>query len=121
MVQATSVIDPFKPSVLTLTGEEIEEIKRNIAAGTLPADYLQRCDEARALNVFGQDAKRDRNGKFLEQGIGAPGHETANHFAALKANEARGQELPGAYDKAVAAFWKSNPEAAQRFGLPGRK
>lgn len=118
MVEA--VIDPIRVPVLNLTGDEISEIREQIAAGSLPQDFLQRHEEAKARNVFGHDAIV-RNGKFVEQGLGAKGFETANHFAALKKSEASGQELPGTYDKAVAEIWKRDPERAQKLGLPGRR
>jgi len=43
--------------------------------------------EIEGRNVFGHDAKKDGKGNWIEQGIGAPGHETPNHFAALKKAE----------------------------------
>ena len=42
-------------------------------------------DEAR--HVFGENYRRDRQGRPLEQGIGAPGNETETHFAALERAE----------------------------------
>jgi hypothetical protein len=38
----------------------------------MDARGLAANDEA----VFGHDANRDRNGEFIQQGIGSPGHET---------------------------------------------
>jgi len=37
----------------------------------------------RIKTVFGHDVKFDDKGRPIEQGIGAPGHETMNHYAAL--------------------------------------
>jgi hypothetical protein len=37
--------------------------------------------------VFGADVKHDKHGNPIEQGIGARGHETANHFRALATDE----------------------------------
>ena len=37
----------------------------------------------RIKTVFGSDVQFDENGKPIEQGIGAPGHETLSHYAAL--------------------------------------
>ena len=37
----------------------------------------------RIKTVFGQDVQFDADGRPIEQGIGAPGHETLNHYAAL--------------------------------------
>ena len=44
MVQA--VIDPIRVPTINLTGEELEEIRRGIADGDLPRDYLDRYHEA---------------------------------------------------------------------------
>jgi hypothetical protein len=68
--------------------------------------------------VFGVDAQKDRHGNFIEQGLGAKGRETANHFNALKKAEAMGVELPGTYDRAIADIWKRNPDHAKKIGLP---
>ena len=85
MSTATSIpMTPLKPSVLTLTNEEIEDIQSMIRDGHLPADWLDRCDEARAQFVFGVDFKRDRHGKPIEQGIGSASQITANHISAYE-------------------------------------
>jgi hypothetical protein len=119
---ATSTWDPNKPPpTITLTGEELEQMRAEIAAGLLPPDFEKRYRDAVDANVFGADAPRDRHGKRQEVGIGSKGHETVNHFAALKKNESLGLELPGTYDKAIAEIWKRDPERAQKLGLPGRK
>jgi hypothetical protein len=39
--------------------------------------------------VYGAGAKRGRDGKFQEQGIGAPGNESVNHFLALEKAEGK--------------------------------
>jgi hypothetical protein len=106
---------------INLTTEEVDAIKAEIAGGLLPPNYLELHKDAVAKNVFGHDAVKDRNGNYLEQGVGAKGHETANHFQALKKSEAMGVELPGTYDKAVAEIWKRDPERAQKLGLPGKR
>jgi hypothetical protein len=113
-----TVIDPFRVPVINLTGDELEQIRADIASGALPPDYLERYREAVARNVFGQDAQKDKNGNYIETGLGAKGHETGNHFNALKKAEAMGVELPGAYDKAVADIWKRDPGRAKKIGLP---
>jgi hypothetical protein len=113
--------DPIRPPTINLSGEELATIRDEIAGGLLPPDYLDRHREAAGRNVFGADAVKDRHGNFVEQGLGAKGHETANHFQALKKAEAMGQELPGSYDRAVADLWKRDPARAQRLGLPGKR
>jgi hypothetical protein len=121
MVEATSTLDPRHIPVLELSQDEIAEARQAIAAGTLPANFLELHEEAKARNVFGHDAQRDRHGNYIEQGIGAKGHETANHFTALKKAEAMGQELPGTYDKAVAEIWKRDPDRARKLRLPASR
>lgn len=75
-------------------------------------------DEAEAHAVFGFDAKTDRHGEFVEQGIGSKGHETANHFAAILSNEMRGMEEPGAHQRALAEIWARDPKRAAALRLP---
>jgi hypothetical protein len=106
-------IDPIRIPTITLSNEEIDEIKEGIKAGQLPADFLERHYDAVDANVFGIDAPKDRHGKRQEQGRGSRGHETLNHFLALRRAEAAGLELPGAYDRAIAAMWKDNPRRAE--------
>jgi hypothetical protein len=102
--------DPIRVPTINLTGDELDAIKVEIAGGLLPPNYLELHKAAVAKNVFGHDAVKDRHGNYLEQGVGAKGHESANHFAALKKAEAMGIELPGTYDKAIAEIWKRDPE-----------
>ena len=118
---ASTPLDPVRVPIINLTGEEIDDIREQITAGLLPSDFLEKHKDAVARNVFGHDARRDAKGNYVEQGMGAKGHETANHFAAMKKAEAMGLELPGAYDKAVAEIWKRDPDRAQKLGLPGRR
>ena len=113
-----TVIDPIKVPSITLSNEELDEIKAGMKSGELPPDFLERHRRAIALNVFGFDAKQDRHGNYIEQGLGAPGFETGNHFAALKKAETAGTELPGSYDRAIAAIWKRDPKRAEQLRLP---
>jgi hypothetical protein len=70
--------------------------------------------EAHYAAVFGHDAKRDpKTGEFIQQGIGAPGRENANHFAAIRRYQ--GEQ---AYSKAVKEIWKRDPDRARKLGLP---
>lgn len=75
---------PLKPSVLTLTGEEIDDLDGLIAQGILPPDWIDRCDKARTANVFGHDHKTDRHGAPIEQGIGSTSQMTMNSIEAYK-------------------------------------
>jgi hypothetical protein len=48
------------------------------------AEQLRREAEQRALtDVFGQGFRRDKHGNPMEQGLGAPGNETEQNFAAI--------------------------------------
>jgi len=68
--------------------------------------------DAEDASVHGHDAKKDSKGKRIPQGIGAPGHETGNHFASILRYEGR-----AAYEKALRKMWKENPARAQALGL----
>jgi hypothetical protein len=70
---------------------------------------LTKVDES----VYGFDAKRGRDGNYVQQGHGAPGHESANHFAAIRRYE--GEE---SYRRAVAEIWKRDPKRAAALSLP---
>ena len=98
-------------SPVHLTEDERAEAREMIRKGELPPDALERQAESEAKNVFGADAKRDKNGKFIEQGIGSKNHESLNHFTALLRAEQQGFEPAGTYNKAVADLWKPRPEA----------
>lgn len=108
--------------------KETEEVaaKRNTAAYRQSVDLLGRTREdlnEREIDelsleavdraVYGFDAKKDRRGNFIPQGIGSPGHESGNHFASIL----RWQGKP-AYDEAVAEIWKRDPQRAEKLRLP---
>ncbi|MGY8660946.1 hypothetical protein Q3C01_01090 [Bradyrhizobium sp. UFLA05-109] len=63
--------------------------------------------------VFGHDHKLDENGSPVEQGHGAPGRESPQHWAALLLAERRGDEPAGttARMKAEAERRKSGAKA----------
>lgn len=99
-----------------LTEGEKAEAQDLIDKGELPKDWLKLQAEAEAKNVYGHDAKRDRKGNWIQQGIGAPGRETANHFASIRRYE--GKEV---WEVAVREMWKRDPKRAQAIGLPKLK
>jgi hypothetical protein len=67
------------------TQEEIAEMRALIASGDLPADAIEQYYKAEALNVFGFDAKKRRDGKgYQEQGYGSAGNQTRNSIEAYK-------------------------------------
>jgi hypothetical protein len=68
--------------------------------------------EAEAHAVFGFDAKKDRNGNWIPQGIGAPGNESLNHFFSIRRYEGEAK-----YQAAIRKMWKENPERAKLIGL----
>jgi hypothetical protein len=59
-----------------------------------PSAVARRAEVNRHI-VYGHDHKLDRNGEPIPQGLGSPGNETPNHWAALLAAERRGDEPPG--------------------------
>ncbi len=67
-------------SPVHLTEDERAEAQEMIRKGELPPDALERQAESEAKNVFGADARKDRNGKFVEQGIGSKGHQFLKSF-----------------------------------------
>lgn len=107
--------------MVTKTTEEISAMQAQIDMGALPKDAIETYFEGEAKNVFGHDAKKDRQGNYKEQGIGAKGNETSNHFLALKKAEAQGHEPPGSYDEAVREIWKRDPDRAEKLRLPKPK
>ena len=69
--------------------------------------------EAERKAVYGDDSKVDRQGVPISQGIGSPGHENGNHFAAILKYEGQ-----AAYDKAVREIYKRDPARAKALNLP---
>jgi hypothetical protein len=96
--------------MVTKTLEELE---------VMTPDQIAAYHADEELTVFGRNKlnepsfTRDKNGKPVEQGIGAPGRETGNHFASIRKYE--GED---AYFKACSALWKSNPDHAKKLNLP---
>jgi hypothetical protein len=89
---------------------------RNWLAHTtdLPEAELDRLAlEAVEDGVWGHDAPRNRDGTRQQQGVGSPGHETANHFQAIR--RYCGEE---AWKEAVREIQKRDPERHAKLGLP---
>lgn len=80
----------------TKTQEELDQMRDEIAAGRLPRDAIKNYLAEEEKVVFGADFKKVK-GQPVEVGFGAPGHETQNHFNAIRKYE--GEE---AHKKAVA-------------------
>jgi hypothetical protein len=71
--------------MVTLTNDEINEMREDIKAGRLPPDAIEQHFKAEALNVFGFDAKKTRDGKsYIEQGVGSASNQTLNSINAYK-------------------------------------
>jgi hypothetical protein len=70
--------------MVTLTGQEIDEMREKVAIGELPPDAIKQHFVAERKNVFGFDHKVDRSGKPIEQGVGSPGNQSRNSIEAYK-------------------------------------
>lgn len=99
-----------------LTEGEINELQALIDQGELPKTAIKDHFEAEARNVYGFDAKRDRKGNWIEQGIGSKGRETANHFSSIRRYQ--GKEV---WEECVREIWKRDPKRAKAIGLPELK
>jgi len=104
--------------VVTLTQEELDEMAALAAKGDLPPTAIKDYEDDVARNVFGHDAKKDAKGNYIEQGIGARGRETANHFATILRHEQLGLEPPGAHARALEEIWRRDPKRAEALRLP---
>jgi hypothetical protein len=70
--------------VVTKTEDELAEMRAQIAAGELPPHAIKQYYEDEARNVYGHDAKRRRDGSYIEQGIGSPGNQNRNSIEAYR-------------------------------------
>lgn len=66
----------------------------------------------------GLSLKRDGNDTPIEQGVGAKGHETRQHFEVLRRNEQLGIEPKGSWATALREIRKRDPERAKKLNLP---
>jgi hypothetical protein len=112
---------------MTMTDDPDPEIhaKRNTAAyadainklrvgSDLSESEMDRLGlEAVEAAVWGHDFKRDRAGNPIPQGIGAPFHETSNHFAAIR--RWQGEKH---WEIAVREIWGRDPTRAAKLRLP---
>jgi hypothetical protein len=99
--------------VVTLTTEEFE---------VLTPEERKAHMAQEEMTVFGRTTtnepafQRDAKGNPVERGIGSPGRQSVNSLAAI-----RKWEGEDAYQAAVDAVWKNNPEHAKRLNLPKRR
>jgi hypothetical protein len=68
---------------------------------------------ADAKNVYGFDAKQRSDGTWVEQGVGAAGRESTNHFQSIRRYEGQ-----AAYDRAIREIWRRDAKRAAALGLP---
>jgi hypothetical protein len=70
--------------MVTLTVQETDDIKLQIADGKLPATALQDHLKNEETRVFGVGAKRDRKGRPIENGIGSKAQPSRNSVEAYR-------------------------------------
>lgn len=88
----------------------LRHTRPDMSEAEIDAQGLAAVDDS----VYGVGFKRDlKSGAPIPNGVGSPGHETANHFASIKKYE--GDE---SYRRAVAELYKRDPSHAQKLGLP---
>jgi len=70
--------------------------------------------EAERKATFGWDwaTRADKHGNPTQNGIGAPGFETLNHFSSIRRYQGEAK-----YQQAVRAMWKNFPDRARLIGL----
>jgi hypothetical protein len=100
--------------MVTKTPEELDEMRLMIQMGKLPPDAIKQHLEAEKVNVFGAGF-RTVNGVPQEQGIGSPAQPSLNSLVAIRKYE--GED---AYQRAVDAIVKRDPDSAERLGLKKR-
>jgi hypothetical protein len=69
--------------MVTLTSQELDEMKAKVAAGELPPDAVKQHFDVEARNVYGHDAVKTRNG-YIEQGYGSAKNQTRNSIEAYR-------------------------------------
>jgi hypothetical protein len=69
--------------MVTLTSQELDEMKIKVAAGELPPDAVKQHFDAEARNVYGHNAVKIRNG-YIEQGYGSAKNQTRNSVEAYR-------------------------------------
>jgi hypothetical protein len=85
--------------------------------GKIVADFSVKAAHEAAMTahyaaVYGHDAVKDRDGNYVQQGLGSKNHESANHFAAILRYQGREH-----YNRAVKEIFARDPERAKKLGL----
>ena len=76
----------WKPPVVSLTQEEVDEMNDLAAVNKIPRDWYDRYLAATEKQVFGHDVKHDRHGNPIEQGKGSAAQPSRNSLEAYKSN-----------------------------------
>ncbi len=103
------------------TGRELAEMQRQIDLGQLPRDAIDKYWLDQEMAVFGEDFKRDAQGRPLEQGKGSEAQPTAQSVEAYKKYgkaEPNYQETVQQMEAALAAY--NAKQAKHQPYRPGR-
>jgi hypothetical protein len=85
-----------------------------IQAGASDAEAHAAGVKALEESVYGVGAQKDRNGNFIQQGIGAWPHKvTLNSLAAIRKYEGE-----ASYSKMLKKLWHDSPDRARQIGAP---
>jgi hypothetical protein len=115
---------PQKPSCLCLTDDEIADFELMISKGQLPANWLDLCDDARELAVFGEGFKTDREGRPQEQGRGSPLNQVRQSVDAYRkwgVNEPDYERNLARMEKELVASDARRAAEGPRKARPGRR
>jgi hypothetical protein len=106
-----------KPGARNLGAKMPEEIGRGKSAvydaAREAGASVEQALEVEARNVYGENAKQDRNGNWIEQGIGSKGNESIGHYQSIRKFEG---EI--SYQRALKEIWSRDPNHARKLGLP---
>lgn len=98
------------PTVVTKTEDELNEMRAEIAAGTLPPDAIKQYYLDERKNVFGFDHKLDRQGNPIEQGLGSAQNMTRNSIEAFRKYNSHQPD----FERALSVMEKQLAEADAR-------
>jgi hypothetical protein len=95
---------------VALSGDELTEMRMKVQSGELPSDAIKRYYEEEARTVYGVDAKKRRDGSYIEQGHGSAHNQTRNSIEAYRKYGSAEPE----YEKNLARMQKELAEADAR-------
>ena len=96
--------------MVTKTQDELNEMRAEIAAGTLPPDAIKKYREEEDRNFYGHDAKKRRDGTYIKQGIGSAQNQTVQ---SVEAYRRYGKDEPD-YKEHLARMEKELAETMER-------